>query len=73
MKTLSLVFWSLAALLYGLMCAAAAYRYCDMLWGIQYAGYSAPAWTGLLSGLPYAAGALVCVLLALVFRRRAKR
>ncbi len=73
MKTLSLVFWILAALLYGLMCAAAAYQYCDMLWGIRYAGYSAPAWTGLLSGLPYAAGALVCVLLALVFRRRAKR
>ena len=72
MKKLSVVFWVLAVLLYGLMCAAAAYRYCDMLWGIRYAGYSAPAWTGLLAGLPYAAGALVCVILALVFRRRAK-
>ena len=42
MKALSVVFGILAVLLSDLMCAVAAYRYCDMLWGIRYAGFSAP-------------------------------
>ena len=25
------------------MCANVAFEYCNMLWGIEYAGYSAPA------------------------------
>lgn len=41
MRTLSKVFYVLAFLLFGAMCAVVAYNYCDMTWGIKYAGYSA--------------------------------
>lgn len=43
MKALSTVFWIFAVLLSDVMCAVVAYNYCDMLWCIKYAGYSAPA------------------------------
>ena len=43
MKKLSYLFGALAVLLSQVMCAVVAYGYCDMLWGIQYACYSAPA------------------------------
>lgn len=71
MKSFSLVFWVLAVLLSDVMCAVAAYNYRDMLWGIQYGGYSAPAWTALLVAVPYGIGIAVCVILALSFRRKA--
>ena len=43
MKALSRTFAVLAILLSDVMCAAVAFSYCDMLWGIRYASYSAPA------------------------------
>ena len=43
MKALSVVFRILAVILSDVMCAVVAYRYCDMVWGIRCAGYSAPA------------------------------
>ena len=43
MKKLSYLFGALAVLLSQVMCAVVAYGYCDMLWGIRYACYSAPA------------------------------
>ena len=54
------------------MCAVVAYGYCDMLWGIQYACYSAPASVAFLLAIPYAVGIAVCVILAAVFYRKAK-
>ena len=71
MKTLSTVFWVLAVLLSDVMCAVVAYAYCDMVWGIRYAGYSAPAGTAFLSGIPYAVGIFVCVILAIFFKGNA--
>lgn len=73
MKILSAVFWIPAVLLSNVMSAAAAYNYCDMLWGIKYAGCSAPASTAFLTAVPYAAGAVICVVLAVVFGRKAER
>ena len=70
MKTLSSVFWILAVLLSDVLCAVVAYTYCDMKWGIQYAGYSAPAWTALLTGIPYAVGIATCVILAIFFTKK---
>ena len=67
--TLSAVFWVLAALLSDVMCAVTAYSYCDMLWGIRYAGYSAPASVAFLTAIPYAVGIAVCVALALFLKR----
>ena len=71
MKTLSSVFWVLAVLLSDVMCAVVAYTYCDMVWGIKYAGYSAPAWTALLVGIPYAVGIIICIVLAIFFMKKA--
>ena len=71
MKTMSILFGISAILLSDAMCAVVAYNYCDMLWGIQYAGYSAPAWTALLSAIPFAVGIAVCAVLALFFKKRA--
>lgn len=71
MKTLSTVFRVLAVLLSDVMCVVVAYAYCDMVWGIRYAGYSAPAGTAFFLGIPYAVGIVVCVILAIFFRKKA--
>lgn len=71
MKALSTVFWILAVLLSDVMCAVVAYNYCDMLWGIKYAGYSAPAKTAFLMAIPYAVGIIVCVVLAIFLKKKA--
>ena len=44
-----------------------------MLWGIQYACYSAPASVAFLLAIPDAVGIAACVILAAVFYRKAKR
>ena len=36
-----------------IMCAKIAYEYCNMLWGIKYLGYSAPANTAFMLAIPY--------------------
>ena len=54
MKALSCTFAALAILLSDVMCAVVAFNYCDMLWGIRYASYSAPASTAFLLIIPYA-------------------
>ena len=70
MKKKAVCFWALAVLLSDIMCAVVAYNYCDMLWGIQYAGYSAPAETAFLSAIPFAVGIAVCTALALFFQKK---
>ena len=70
MAVMSAVFGVLAVLLSDVMCAVAAFNYCDMLWGIRYAGYSAPANTAFLTAVPYVIGIIVCVILAVFFRRK---
>ena len=70
MKALSVVFRILAVILSDVMCAVVAFNYCDMLWGIRYAGYSAPANVAFLTAVPYVIGIVVCVILALFFRKK---
>ena len=70
MKKLSVFFLVLAVVFSDVMCAVIAYNYCDMLWGIQYAGYSAPAWTAFLWAIPFVAGIAVCIVLAFKMRRK---
>ena len=52
------------------MCAVIAYNYCDMMWGIKYAGYSAPVSTAFLVAIPFAIAIVVCVVIALYFKKR---
>jgi hypothetical protein len=70
MKTLSMVFWILTVILSDVMCAVVAYNYCDMVWGIKYAGYSAPAWTAFLSAIPFAIAIVVCIVVALLLKKK---
>ena len=71
MAVLSAVFAALAVILSDVMCAVAAFNYCDMLWGIRYAGYSAPASVAFLTAVPYAVGIIICVILSLFLKKRA--
>ena len=70
MKSLSKVFMILAVLLSDVMCAVIAYNYCDMAWGIKYAGYSAPASTVFLAAIPFATAIIVCIVVSLYFRKK---
>lgn len=70
MKILSKVFGVLAILLSDVMCAVVAYNYCDMLWGIKYAGYSAPAGIAFLSAIPFASAIVVCVFVSLFLKKK---
>lgn len=63
-KYLTYIFMALAILLSDVMCAAVAYNYCNMQWGIRYGGYSAPANVAFLLVIPYAVGISICVILA---------
>lgn len=71
MKILSSIFGILAVLLSDIMCAVVAYTFCDIMWGIKYAGYSAPVSTAFLLAIPYAVGIAVCAFLAVIFKRKA--
>ena len=72
-KHLSHLFTVLAVLLSDVMCAAVSFNYCDMLWGIRYECYSAPASVAFLLAIPYAAGIAICIVLALFFHKRYRR
>lgn len=70
MRILSTIFGLLAVLLSDIMCAVVAYNYCALLWGGQFAGYSVPASTAFTLAIPYVIGIVVCVILAVVLRKR---
>lgn len=72
MKKISYIFAALAILLSDIMCAVVAYNYCDLLCGIEHAGFSAPASLALLHAIPFAIGIIACVVLAIIFRKKAK-
>lgn len=72
-KYLSYIFMALAILLSNIMCAAVAYNYCNMQWGIRYEGYSAPANVAFLLVIPYAVGIVICVILACFFNIKQKK
>ncbi len=69
MKSLSTFFSILAILLTNVMCGVVGFNYGKMVWGVENAGYSAPASTALLLSIPYFIGIAVCVVLAFVFRK----
>ncbi|MGN0299093.1 MAG: hypothetical protein ACI4C1_07950 [Lachnospiraceae bacterium] len=69
MKILSTVFGILAILLSDMMCVVVTYNYCYMRWGYEYC-YAVPANMAFLLVIPYAIGIAVCVVLAIVFKRK---
>ena len=72
MKKISYIFAALAILLSNIMCAVVAYNYRDILCNIEHAGFSAPASIVFLYAIPFAIGIIACVVLAIIFRRKAK-
>ncbi len=72
MKKLSILFAALAILLSNIMCAVVAYSYCGMVWGMNYAAYSAPPSVAFLYAIPYLIGIAACAVLAIVFYRKSK-
>ena len=70
MKILSNLFLVLAVLLSDVICAVVAYNYCNMVWGIKYAYFSAPASTAFLAAIPFIIAIVVCVVIALYFKKR---
>lgn len=71
MKKLNIVFAVLAILLSDIMCVVVSSSYTNMVWGIKYEGYSAPAWVSFLYVVPFAAAIIICLLLAAYFRKKA--
>lgn len=72
MKKMSNVFLALAVLLSDVMCAVVAYNFCRMQWGIRYAMYSAPAWVAFLYVIPFVIGIVLCIVVAVVLKRKGK-
>lgn len=71
-RIISWVFSAAAILLSNVMCALVAYSYCDMIYGIKYKCYSAPASTAFLLAIPFLFGIIICSMLALIFYKKAK-
>lgn len=69
-KILSVCFGVIAVLLSDIMCAVVAYNYCDMLWGVKYLAYSAPASTAFVLAIPYAVGIVICIALMIFFKKK---
>lgn len=72
MKKISNVFVFLAVLLSDVMCAVVGFNYGKMVWGVENAGYSAPASTAFIWATPFLIGIVICVVLAVVMRKKGK-
>lgn len=72
-KVIALIFTAIAILLSDVMCADVAFNYSNMLWGIRYAGYSAPANAAFLLAVPYIIVILICIIFSVAFRKKSKR
>lgn len=69
-RILAVSFIVIAIILSNIMCVNVAFEYCNMLWGIKYAGYSAPANIAFFLAIPYIVGILICLVLLYVFGRK---
>ena len=70
MKKFSNWLLALAVVLSDVMCAVVAYNYCEMQWGAKYAMYSAPASVAFLYAIPYGIAITVCVIAAIILRKK---
>ncbi len=72
MKKLSNVFLILAVLLSNVMCAVVAYNAGILYMGGKYGMYSAPVWVEFLYAIPFCIGIAVCIIVAVMLRRKEK-
>lgn len=71
-NVLSCVFGVLGILLSDIMCAHVAYKYRHMMCGVEHMAFSASEEVAFFLAIPYAVGIALCIVLWLVFRRKAK-
>ena len=71
MRKLSNLFGIIALLLSSVMFAFVGYKYRDMLCSIQHGGASAPATVAFLYAIPFLLGIALCVILAVIFHKKA--
>jgi len=72
-KALAIGFFIIALIFSHIMCIHVAFAYCDMLWGIEYLEYSAPAYVVFFLLIPYLVGIVVTLIIALIFWKKAKK
>ena len=72
-KTLTIGFRAIALIISHIMCIHVAFVYRDMLWGIENAGYSAPANTAFFLSIPYLAGLILLLIIALFFKKKVRQ
>lgn len=72
-KAVSIFCLVLAVLLSDIMCAAVAFNYVDIVWGMKYAGYSAPPSTAFRLFIPFGIAIAICLLVAWIFGKSDKR
>lgn len=72
MKKRKYLFSCLALVLSHLMCIIVAYDYAAMRCAIAHGGASAPQSIVFFTAVPFAAGIVLCGILAYVFHRKAK-
>ena len=70
MKKIYNIFIVLAILLSDVMCAVVAYNFGILYLGGRYGMYSAPGWVAFLYGIPYAIGIEVCIIVAVVLKKK---
>ncbi len=70
-KGVSVGLFITAIVLSNVMSAKVAFEYSNMLWGIKYAGYSAPANAALVFAIPYIVGILICAGLIVALEKKA--
>ena len=66
------IFTVITLILSHAMCIDVAFNYASILCAIQHKGFSAPADIAFLFAIPYAVGILICIILALVFNKKAR-
>ena len=69
-KKLAIAFFVAVLIISHVMCVHVAFVYCDMLWGIEHAGYSAPAYTAFLLAIPYLIGIAVLSVSTIILWRK---
>ena len=72
-KKLSVLFIVIGILLSDVMCAVVAYNYCDMVYGIEYKGWSAPAYVAYFHAIPFLLGIIFCAVLSFCFFKKSKK
>ena len=72
-KILAIILIIIGLILSHIMCAHVAFEYCNMLWGIKCAGYSAPANVAFLFIIPYMLCIIIVFVIALIFLKKSKK